>query len=338
MMKLNKSQIKRRLIIVITILGLGWFWHYGVKYRPWDIHIPVVASKYTQPDFEFSTVKIREVSGQREYYRMRSSRLTIDKNKAQMSRVSGNILSNGTSSLLFDADVVDLDLRRSLMIMTPFRGMTINEKRHKLDRRWWVSGKRAIYSQNLQTVVIDGSPALKSGDLELTAKSFTYLIPQAVFQFNDDCSLKNKDYQITSKLAALKTDQSVLSLEQQVSFKTDDFTCNADLLDYAYEDKKYIFKNNVKFEHTNSVLSATEVVMDKDKNIVRFNGAVQLITADTVINSNRAVLYRDKRKVEFFEGTKGYKGSSALQSDFVVFDLEKNQFVSNSRTRITKGK
>lgn len=330
---MNTKRLKRLLILFLTVLLLTGLWHVLTKFRPWDIRIPVVASRKHVPDFEFSGVTISEVSGAESDFRLKAAALSIDKEKGEMQDIQGTMLAvNNKPSFLFTASKGVIQFKGKIGYFNDFIGHTVKKP------EWTITAGQAIWDQNSKTISIQRKPLLTQGDLLVTAEKFTYFIPFQFTMLENNVEIKYGEFHLTTDKATIKDTIETISLDGQIFIEGKDIKARTDFADIGYGKNQIIMKNNVVFESKQAMIHADNVLADEKNNTVAFTEGVKLAVKDITIESDRAVLDRKTNIVEFFENTKAWKGQLQIQSNKILFDLAAKEFVANGggRTKIIK--
>ncbi|GBR76346.1 hypothetical protein NO2_0908 [Candidatus Termititenax persephonae] len=331
----NGVIIKRRFVLLLIVLLLTLLWYGLVKYRPWDIIIPVAPALRKLPDYEFQQVVLRDVSGARTFYRISANTLTLDKTQGLLEQVTGSILENNNPVFDFIAQRGVLSVAKRTVTFQDFSGWTSG----RFYPPWRIDSPLVYWDNTMQSFTFDKKPKLASRDLLISASKIVYNQIFNFFLIGNDCEVRRGDYILQSDRAVLKNAIDVLTLEDNVALQGSSLNGRADLADWDIRQDTVRLRNNVVVQTDDVVLTGTLVALNSRQNTVQLQGDVRLrsksATDDILVNTDRAVWNRQTEKIEFFENTRAWKNNSLIQSDQLVYDFAKKDVAASGTGRTT---
>jgi len=332
------SKLKRRLILLLIIILLGWGWYYLDKVRPWEMNLPLVGRGKKLPDYEFQILSIREVSGEKIFYRVSANSLVLDRAQGVLEQVTGSILENNKPALNFTAHNGILEIGTKVFTFNDFSGQTVG--RYRLP--WVITSAQASWDNRVQKFTFTPKPRLTNGELNIFSGRMIYDLRFDIFSLEAGCEVQTKEYTLSGEQAAVRQAFNVLTVEKNVVLTGQDFQVRADYLDWFVREEELFFKNNVQLQTEDMILTATAVSLNIAADLIYLSDDVRMQTVNTtsniIVNTGLAVWDRKENRVEFFAGTRAWKNNSLIESDQLVYDLQNNELLAagGGRTKIIK--
>ena len=332
------NKLKRRLILLLTIILLGWGWHYLTETRPWDLRIPVVDRTKKLPDYEFQVLSISEVSGDKVFYRVSADSLLLDNTQGLLEQVTGSILENNKPALNFTARNGVLEVAAKIFTFNDFYGQTIG--RYKLP--WTITAAQAIWHNKVQKFTFTPNPRLTNGEMNIVSSKIIYDLNLNTFSLEAGCEARTGEYTVHSEQAVLRQAVNLITMKNNVVLTGKDFKINANQLDWSIQDEQLFFQDGVQLQTKDITLVASAVSLNTKADLVYLQNDIRLQTLNTtqniLVNTNRALWNRQENKIEFYEGTRAWENNSLIESEQLIYDLQNNTLLTTGegRTKIIK--
>ena len=327
------DKIRRKIILLLTIVSLGLGWYGLSVFRPWDINITVPGTGRKLPDYVFQDIVLTSVSGSQVSYRVSADSFTLDRSNGFLTQVTGSVLDkNGLSNLDFTAQSGVIDINKQSCVFITFSGYTFSRQ------LWKITAGEALWDSRKQDFTLTKQPRIFNAETQITAKRMIYNATANYFMIEQDCEVHKDEHVLKSDRAVFQN--NLLTLEKNVSLSGDDFTLQADNLEWNTLRDELTIRNNINLHTEGLVLTGSQVSMNSDQSMIYLQENVRFYSeADKfLVNTDRAVWDRQKKQIEFFENTKAWKDNSLLESDQLIYDFEKNDLLADGsgRTRLIR--
>jgi len=330
---LNNGKIRRRVILLCTIivLGLGW---YGLSIlKPWEINIVIPGVDRQLPDYIFEDIVLTSVSGAQTSFRIASDSLVLDRTNGFMNNVTGSIMNkDGLNTLDFVADDGVLNVPRQSAVFRGFVGHTF------YPQRWEITAGEVHWDSRKQNFTLTKEPRVFDQETLITARRMIYDAALNTITIDQECEIHRDEHILKSSRAVLQ--DNLLTLDKNVSLSGADFTLLADTLEWDTISDILTFKNNINLRVENTVLIADKVSINAEQTMVYFQDNVRLQndSENFLVNTDRAIWDRLQNQIEFFENTRAWRNNSLLESEHLIYAFDRNDLLAEGggRTRLIR--